>query len=162
MMLLNKAVNQLRLGCRRLVHSLFFLYMLSCCSLFRIKDGKVVRVPDDAPPLNRHQHEWWPPGWEPLEKEDGQQAADLPERAAASAAQPGSVTATAAGSGAGEGQQLAGAEWTVTAGSVGGQQQQQQQQAVYGADGRRLARSERGVFELLGLRYREPYQRDCP
>lgn len=78
--------------------------------LYRVIDGAMKQVPEEAPPLDRHGEPYWPPGWGP-------------------------------GSGDGRGGE--------DGGSGGGNKW-------------RGVRTQRDVFEVLRLPYREPYQRDLP
>ena len=115
------------------------------CRLYRVVNWKLCRVPDDGPPLNRQCQERWPPGWEP----------------AAAAGTPPCETAadgaSAAGAAAPADMQRAGTDPAAMAAAKG---------ASSGGSGSqgstRKVRTERDVFELLGLPYREPYQRNCP
>mgnify|MGYP001810706928 CR=1 FL=1 len=90
------------------------------------------RVPDDAPPLDRHGREYWPPGWG-----------------------PGSTGRGGGGGGDASGEHAAQQAPLVPGGSgkvatTGG-----------GGRGKRAVRTQRDAFEVLGLPYREPWQRDC-
>ena len=77
--------------------------------------GGLVMVPDEGPPWNADQKEWWPPGW-------GDQGAQ---------GSGGSVAECGGGRGV-------------------------------GCRGKRVVMLEKDVFELLGLPWREPWQRNCP
>lgn len=105
---------------------------------------RLAKIPEDAPPLNRRGAEWWPPGWGPDAAAAGDGAA--PKNGAAA---PGSAAAAVA---AAPGDGVAARAATAQAGG----------QAAAAAGRRRVVCSQRDVFELLGLPWREPYQRDIP
>ncbi|KAF6250979.1 hypothetical protein COO60DRAFT_1705216 [Scenedesmus sp. NREL 46B-D3] len=94
----------------------------------------VLSVPDEAPPTDRHGNEWWPPGWQPA-------------HASAAAAQAGVSVGSEAGSG----------DAAVAA-------RGRTQLAALVESGPGSARSilrEQDLFELLGVPYLEPNQRNC-
>lgn len=123
--------------------------LLLPCRLYRILDGRVVRVPEGAPPLDKHGHGCWPPGWGPCSAASGGGQGDEAPGAGAGA---GGAAAAAAGPGGGR-----------PGGAVGGGGTSSGSDSGSGSSrGSRAVRSQRDLFELLGLPYREPYQRDCP
>ncbi|KAL4858948.1 DNA-directed DNA/RNA polymerase mu [Chlorella vulgaris] len=132
--------------------------------LYRLVDGGLARVPEDAPPLDRHKLPRWPPGWGPgsCQAEDGAG----PERAAgpagAAAPKPPECAAHAL---AGQCQVAAPAAAEQAAAAAAalearcGNKTAPPQENSRG--GSRTVRSQRDIFELLFLPYREPWQRDC-
>ncbi len=103
--------------------------------MLRRLGNAVAMVPDEAPPLNSRGREFWPPGWEcNATDQQGQ------EQQQKQAGQPEGNAPEA-------------------------QDKQppplQQQQQVVVRPARRLVETERDIFELLRVPYREPGERDC-
>jgi hypothetical protein len=121
------------------------------CRLYRIEieGDRICRVPDDAPPLDRHDREVWPPGWGP-----GSGVAHAVSQSSGRDSS-GMLVAAQEGSGAPAAAESDGALPAAVPGGGGA--------AGPSAPARRqrVVRTQRDVFELLGLPYREPWQRDC-
>lgn len=123
-----------------------------------MRSGRICRVPDDAPPLHRRGHEYWPPGWGPAACSGANGAAAGSSSAAQQA--PGEAQMPAAAA-----QEAATVEGLAAACHPGGPLTSLEAAAAAsgrGAGSRRRVRCQRDVFELLGLPWREPFQRDMP
>jgi hypothetical protein len=130
----------------------------------------VLSVPDEAPPTDRNGKEWWPAGWQPALADTGQEVARsagaFGSTSGTGAAGVGHTSAAAAAAGASSGGGIA---W-----DAGKQTASVQRIDVGASDRAKLAAlvesgagSDRGIvreqdlFELLGLPYLEPNQRNC-
>lgn len=89
----------------------------------------VLRVPEEAPPVDANLKEFWPPGWAPLVTTGANTAGDLNEQGLTDAAEEAVNVKADKG-------------------------------AVVGSE--RQAKTEEDLFQLLGIPYREPHERDCP
>lgn len=102
----------------------------------------VLSVPDEAPPIDRSRKEWWPAGWS-----------------------PGTVTAAAAAAGTAGGAGAASTDRVSaapTAGGIAGDLRTQLCSLVAAGPGSdRDVAEESDLFELLGIRYLLPGERNC-
>ncbi|KAL4439185.1 hypothetical protein ABPG77_004087 [Micractinium sp. CCAP 211/92] len=141
---------------------------MNSLGLYRVRDGRICRVPDGAPPLHRSGREHWPPGWGPADSggadaggkrvDSGhcsapQQARDPGEKPPRQAAAVVSTTGRPAATSQPDSPPAA------TAAAAAAEAAPPCQR---GAGSWRRVRCQRDVFELLGLPWREPFQRDMP
>lgn len=127
----------------------------------RCRNARCIEHATPAWPALHAAQEYWPPGWGP----DSEDVADGAEAPGAAAMAASGSTAAANGGAAGGGSAAAAAAGAAAA-SVGGAAAA----AAAGGAGaaqnsggsRRRVRTQRDIFELLELPWREPYQRDVP
>jgi hypothetical protein len=115
----------------------------------------VLTVPDESPPLDRDLKEWWPQGWAPTAATAP--AAQPDSRDACGAAKPAAVTTAGAAAAGVAAVQSDGVVQVVQA-------QQRVALAVLVHAGRgsdRPVLGEADICQLLGVPYREPWERCC-
>jgi hypothetical protein len=122
----------------------------------------VLSVPDEAPPTDRNGKEWWPPGWQPADAAANQSSSAAAAAAAAAGADGGSDISGAAADGGME----AGKQRIVSSKDDWGTNSRYDRARLAalvesGAGSSRGIVCEQDLFELLGVPFLLPNQRNC-